>query len=287
MAEKRVAVIGGQGLGDNLIEMVLMENSRRAGLRATMFCTRMMQMAAWFPLYHIVETLPMEVFDTALAEFDIVLCPGGRLPGIALADWIYYNELFQEGVPRAVNIERLCVQLFEGSFAVTKTNGIMPPESLTYRRNAQRVCIHPTSAELSKNWLPDRFLALAARLEQRGFVPVFIMSEAEQSSWQPVIGSSYGLHGFATIADCAAFIYESGYFIGNDSGGGHLASCLDIPTLSIHGRKGKARDWRPAWGRVEVVWPRINLIGGNLRQQYWKYFLSVGAVERAFDRLLD
>ncbi|MCI5138069.1 MAG: lipopolysaccharide heptosyltransferase family protein, partial [Candidatus Electrothrix sp. AR1] len=81
------------------------------------------------------------------------------------------------------------------------------------------------------------------------------------------------------------FLYESGFFIGNDSGGGHLASCLDIPVLSIHGRKGKSRVWRPGWGQVEVVTPLINVIGGSLRQHFWKYFLSVSAVERGFERL--
>ena len=77
-----------------------------------------------------------------------------------------------------------------------------------------------------------------------------------------------------------------GFFIGNDSGGGHLAACLHIPTLSIHGRKGKAKVWRPGWGQVEVVTPLINVIGGSLRQHLWKYFLSIAAVERGFTQLV-
>ncbi|WP_446012188.1 glycosyltransferase family 9 protein [Candidatus Electrothrix sp.] len=111
------------------------------------------------------------------------------------------------------------------------------------------------------------------------------MSAAEQETWQPVIADRFPLHGFADVGQCAAFLYESGFFIGNDSGGGHLASCLDVPVLSIHGRKGKARIWQPGWGQVEVVTPLINVIGGSLRQHLWKYFLSVGTVERAFARL--
>ncbi|MCI5220320.1 MAG: hypothetical protein D3914_14295, partial [Candidatus Electrothrix sp. LOE2] len=103
--------------------------------------------------------------------------------------------------------------------------------------------------------------------------------------WQPIIADQFPLHSFAGVDQCAAFLYESGFFIGNDSGGGHLASCLDIPVLSIHGRKGKSRVWRPGWGQVEVVTPLLNLIGGSLRQHLWKYFLSVSAVERGFERL--
>ncbi|MCI5209165.1 MAG: lipopolysaccharide heptosyltransferase family protein, partial [Candidatus Electrothrix sp. ATG2] len=145
---------------------------------------------------------------------------------------------------------------------------------------------HPTSAELSKNWLPQRFLTLAARLQAKGFEPVFIMSAAEEKDWQPIISDRFSLRSFAGVDQCAAFLYESGFFIGNDSGGGHLASCLDIPVLSIHGRKGKARVWRPGWGQVEVVTPLLNVIGGSLRQHLWKYFLSVSAVERGFERLI-
>ncbi|MCI5151342.1 MAG: hypothetical protein D3916_18495 [Candidatus Electrothrix sp. MAN1_4] len=111
------------------------------------------------------------------------------------------------------------------------------------------------------------------------------MSAAEQKTWQPIIADRFPLHGFAGVHQCANFVYESGFFIGNDSGGGHLASCLDVPVLSIHGRKGKARIWQPGWGQVEVVTPLLNVIGGSLRQYLWKYFLSVSAVERSFARL--
>jgi heptosyltransferase-3 len=128
---------------------------------------------------------------------------------------------------------------------------------------------------------------LAARLSAKGFEPVFIMSTPERQAWQAVIGEAFPLHTFAGVDQCATFLYESGFFIGNDSGGGHLASCLDIPVLSIHGRKGKSRIWRPGWGQVEVVSPLINVVGGSLRQWLWKYFLSVGAVERGFDRLVS
>ena len=112
------------------------------------------------------------------------------------------------------------------------------------------------------------------------------MTTKELAAWKQVIGERFPIKGFDTLDGCAAFLYESGYFIGNDSGGGHLASCLDIPTLSIHGRKGKARQWSPGWGKVQVVTPVINLIGGSIRQHYWKYFLPVAKVERAFNRLL-
>ena len=140
---------------------------------------------------------------------------------------------------------------------------------------------------MSKNWLPQRFLKLAENLAASGFEVVFIMSAPEKLEWEQVIEDRFPLIGFDTVDGCAEFIYESGYFIGNDSGGGHLASNLNIPTLSIHGRRSKARDWQPGWGTVEVVSPFLNLIGSRLRQHYWKYFLSVKSVEKSFSRLVN
>jgi hypothetical protein len=289
MAAGSVAVLGGQGLGDNLLEMVLMENARRAGLRATMFCTRMCDLSGWFPQHRLEPTVQTEAADHALAGFQLILFPKPPWPGVGEAvaeNWLDYGQLYRQNANRSEDMLRISGQVFDMT-EPTMLNGIRPPASLRHRRYHRRVCIHPTSAELSKNWLPQRFLALAARLQGKGFEPVFIMSAAEREAWQPVIGESFLLHAFAGVDQCAAFLYESGFFIGNDSGGGHLASCLDIPVLSIHGRKGKACIWRPGWGRVEVVTPPVNVIGGSLRQRLWKYFLSVAAVDRGFERLVS
>lgn len=289
MAAGSVAVLGGQGLGDNLLEMVLMENARRAGLQATMFSTRMCELRSWFPQHRLEQTVQTEAADHALAGFQLILFPKPLWPGVGEAvaeNWVDYGQLYRQNANRAEDMLRISGQVFDMT-EPTMLNGIRPLSSLQHRRHQGRVCIHPTSAELSKNWLPKRFLALAARLQTKGFAPVFIMSAAERKAWRPVIGERFPLHAFAGVDQCAAFLYESGFFIGNDSGGGHLASCLDIPVLSIHGRKGKARIWRPGWGRVEVVTLRINVIGGSLRQYLWKYFLSVAAVERGFERLVN
>ena len=290
-----VAVPGGQGLGDNLLEMVLLENGQRAGLQVTMFCSRMCELRSWFPQHTIAPTLQPEELNQTLADFQMILFPkalpktpwAGAGAGRAIADhWFDYGGLYRENVNRAEDMAHISSQVFELN-QPTLSPEITPPASLKHRQYQKRVCIHPTSAELSKNWLPQRFLALAERLQTKGFDPVFIMSAGERKSWQPIIADRFPLYGFADVEQCATFVYESGFFIGNDSGGGHLASCLDVPVLSIHGRKGKARVWQPGWGQVEVVTPLLNVIGGSLRQHLWKYFLSVSAVERGFTRLVN
>jgi hypothetical protein len=283
-----VAILGGRGLGDNLIEMVLAENARRAGFRTTMYSDVLSSLAEWFPLHRMLPSLPPERMEGELRCYDRILEPKPPrmlLDQAILNRWVDYGRMYRDDRSQVQNMVAISRQVFDLE-AATAEIGIVAPGALIWRRFADRVCIHPTSAETCKNWLPRRFLRLGLRLAAAGFSVAFIMSRGECEAWRPVIGEAFPLHGFASVAECAAFLYESGYFIGNDSGGGHLASCLGIPTLSIHGRKGKAVRWRPDWGAVEVVTPRINLIGSLLRQHYWKYMLPVGAVERGFFRLV-
>ena len=83
----------------------------------------------------------------------------------------------------------------------------------------------------------------------------------------------------------AQLIYESGWFIGNDSGIGHLASNLGIPTVSlIHRRKTMLR-WRPDWAPGEALLPWMPLLLHALKERGWKYFISVNQVLKAFERL--
>lgn len=284
-----IAVIGGQGLGDNLIEMVIANNAVLAGYRATMFSTILSGMTEWFPKVRILESLQPDRFDTDLVDYARIFwpnLPAGHVTNQAiLCRWVEYEPMYQKGNSQVENMVSISRQVLRLSKPVAD-NGIQAPAGLAWRRHPKRVCIHPTSAEVSKNWLPQRFVQLGKRLKRAGFEVCFIMSASEQAAWAPVIEKAFPLYGFPSVGECAAFTYESGFFIGNDSGGGHLASCLQIPTLSIHGRRAKARLWKPGWGKVEVITPRVNLIGSYLRQHYWKYFLSVTTVERRFHALV-
>ena len=286
-ARGAVAVLGGRGLGDNLIEMVLAQNALRCGYQATMFSTILFPLAGWFPQHRILPSLSQERLNTELTGYDWILEPKRPKQPVSqqvLDRWVNYEVLYRDDHSQVENMMAISRRVFSLDNP-TDTNGITAPGHLRYRRFPDRVCIHPTSAEFSKNWLPERFVRLAHRLAARGFSVVFVMSEPETTVWEPVITGVFPLKGFSNVADCASFVYESGFFIGNDSGGGHLASCLGIPTVSIHGRKGKSIRWRPGWGEVEVVTPMINLVGSALRQHYWKYFLPVSSVERSFYRL--
>ncbi|WP_446008648.1 hypothetical protein [Candidatus Electrothrix sp.] len=171
-----VAVLGGQGLGDNLLEMVLLENAQKAGLQVTMFCSRMCELSSWFPQHSIAPTLHSEESEQALADFQMILFPKAPWPGaskVVAKKWFNYGRLYRKNSNRVEDMAHISAQIFELA-EPSLHPGIRPPASLEHRRHTKRVCIHPTSAELSKNWLPQRFLALAERLQGKGFEPVFI-----------------------------------------------------------------------------------------------------------------
>jgi ADP-heptose:LPS heptosyltransferase len=87
------------------------------------------------------------------------------------------------------------------------------------------------------------------------------------------------------LVEVAAWIAESGFFIGNDSGLGHLASALGVPTPSLFMRRGLALTWRPNWGRGAIVLPHNLFVGGALKERFWKQALRASRVMHSFERL--
>src|SRR5262249_8522296 len=81
------------------------------------------------------------------------------------------------------------------------------------------------------------------------------------------------------------YIYESSWFIGNDSGLGHLASNLGIKTVTLGMRFRVMQRWRPAWVEGLVLIPPKWLITRPLKERFWKYFISVNQVMRTFCEL--
>jgi hypothetical protein len=283
-----VAVLGGVGLGDSLIEMVFAQNALRCGYKTTIYSNVLFPLAAWFPEHQVLPVFPQERIVEELVGYDWIFAshfPEEQVGRQFHDRWVDYDRMCQDDRTQVENLVAISRQVL-ATDNPTAENGIVAPDRFVQRRFPNRVCLHPTSAEVNKNWLPERFLQLACRLAEAEFDVCFIMSAGEIAEWRPIIKDAYPLQGFADVADCAGFIYESGYFIGNDSGGAHLASCLGIPTVTIHGRTKKARKWKPGWGEIEVVTPRVNLIGSFLRQRYWKYFLPVISVERSFFKLV-
>ncbi|MFP3244975.1 MAG: glycosyltransferase family 9 protein, partial [Paraburkholderia sp.] len=83
----------------------------------------------------------------------------------------------------------------------------------------------------------------------------------------------------------AAWLYESGWFIGNDSGVGHLASALGIPTLTLFRRRRVAQRWRPGFTVGDIVLPSWWVPTAALKERWWRESIGVGRVLKAFRAL--
>jgi hypothetical protein len=152
-------------------------------------------------------------------------------------------------------------------------------------RFANRVVIHPTGSHPEKMWGRKKFLALSRVLTRRRLRPSFLVAPAEFGVWGDIAEEGCEVNALPKLNEVAAWIAESSWFIGNDSGLGHLASCIGVPTLSLFMRQGLARSWRPGWGPGAVVLPPSFLPFGGIRERLWQRLLSVRRVTSAFQTL--
>jgi heptosyltransferase III len=172
--------------------------------------------------------------------------------------------------------------LFGGHVSIF--NGMVPLQGLMHRKYQRRVLIHPTSADEKKNWPKIKFLQLAQLLQKMHFHPLFIFSQIEKNAWPEVESLD-----IPTLEELASTIYESDYFIGNDSGPGHIASYLSIPHVIIGRDEQSMRLWRPGWHKGKIIYPPRwlpNLKGFRLRENKWKDFVLTSSVLRKFNSII-
>ena len=167
---------------------------------------------------------------------------------------------------------------------VTNEAGILIPDELIFQKHKKRVVISPTSSLEKKNWGSKKFLALARRIQKQGYDPVFAVAMNEREEWQAIISGEFELPEFSTIKKYAEYLYESLGFIGNDSGGGHMASLMGVPVLTIVTSPRKINfKWRPGWGSNAIVAPNVTFKWQGKR--HWHPFLSVKKVYNRFQQL--
>lgn len=278
-----IVVVMPTAIGDSLLMMVLVNNLIRNGYRPVVVSWVIADLAAWFP------GVVVHADHTALGQFELVIQLRESAAGLALASSGRVCELVSlPAFDKHPHMIDKFVALAEDAFGLaqpTRHNGITVPRDLQLRRQPQRVAIHPTGSHIEKIWPQKKFIALAGKLAQRHLLPSFLVSPDERLAWLPDDKAIAPVQSFAKLADVAAWIAESGWFIGNDSGLGHLASSIGIPTVSLFMRRGLARTWRPAWARGTVVLPRNVFISAYLKERYWKLGLSVQRVLHSFERL--
>lgn len=313
--QRKAAVFCHNGLGDGVISLILSNNFHQNGWLIDTFHNTIDSLQMWFPHLPILKYPKMSeisrilsyydeivVFHNDTYEFVLKLIEEGKkiypekikviyaYPSKGVFLQPYYQDcLIDPGVPLVQNLERFCQKILKFPI-VTKKNGFLAPRRLEHRKYLRRILLHTVSSREGKNWPKKKYVKLALHLKKEGFDPYIILGGAkDRKDWEPYL-KTYSMEApnFENLDAIAQFIYESGYLIGNDSGVGHLASCLGIPTVTISRRKTVAKFWRPYWAAGRIVNPTSwipNIRGFRLRDQKWKSFISVKKVLRSFEML--
>ena len=169
-----------------------------------------------------------------------------------------------------------------GLECVTPDVELHAPAGLVHRRHRDRVVLCPDSSTPDrKDWSPLRIVHLAARLRSRGLDPKIVASPDNIAKWRELsadVCESPALHGIDALA---AYLYESGAVVASDSGSGHLASFLRVPTVTIHRRMNRRFEWRPGWGPGVVVSPVITLTVP--KTHIWRPFIPAARIVEAVE----
>lgn len=288
--DQKIGFVMSPRLGDSLLSMVVINNLQRNGYDVTVFSNNIMSLASWYANYKVQSTPDDKNGGPIFKQFDILLHAYHCDIVGNTRDWhtgVYVlddSPLYRSRIPMP-DIQALVCREELGLIDIVRTSPLTNPKELKHKQHHQRVVIHPTSGQTFRNWLPQRFLKLAEILKQKGYQPEFIVDKNERPDWEWVIEAGFALPQFATLDAVARWIYESGWFIGNDSGIGHLASNLGIPTLTLGIRPKLLQRWRPSWSPGRVLLPTPLLITRPLKEKFWKYFISVKRVAREFESL--
>lgn len=119
-----------------------------------------------------------------------------------------------------------------------------------------QIVIHPGSGSPAKCWPTARFVELIERLKGQGRPVRVVIGEVEAERWSAQ--EIAALEKVAPVARPGSYLElldilaPAGVFVGNDSGPGHLAGALGVPSVILFGPTDPTV-WRP-WGpRVTTV----------------------------------
>ncbi len=313
---QKAAVFCHNGLGDAIVSLVISNNLHQNGWSVDTYHNGIQGLQHWFP--HLpIHTYPdidkigdilekynqLIVFDNETSTFILQLIKVAKqrepekikviyaypTQGIRLKPY-YKDAELDPSRPILENLKVFCEDILRLD-KTTKSNGIIAPLHIQFRKHPKRVILHISSSRPGKNWSIEKYVKLALHLRQQEFEPIFVAGGGkERNAYLWLEEKKFHLPTFSSLDDLACYIYESGYLIGNDSGLGHLASCMGIPTITISRRKSVAKFWKPNWTLGKIVVPHFlipNIRGFRLRDRKWKFFISVNKVIKAFNQLLQ
>ncbi len=297
----KVANFSSEGLGDGLIALMLSYNLYLNGYEIDTFHNTLDQMQSYFPNLPIKKYPRLGDIDEILKNYNQIFisynenstfiqklikegkktktskvfvlnpCPSKKIG----SQPFYKDAFFDPNLCMVENIENFSKNILNLK-KTSKKIDLSIPKNLRLKKCQRRVIIHPSSAKKSKNYSIDKYLLLAKVLKDKNFEPIFVIAEKERDEYQMIEDLGFNLKAFDNLKDLTAFVYESSFMIGNDSGIGHLASLLSLPTITIFRNHRSAKLWRPGWSQNKVIFPNRfipNLSIYRLRDKHWQEFI--------------
>lgn len=100
-------------------------------------------------------------------------------------------------------------------------------------RKGEAIFVHTGAGQAIRVWPLDRYQQLIRRLREQNH-RVILACDLDQRDWWLHAGEA-DVATPRTVNDLFSLIDQAGFFIGNDSGPGHIAAFCGVPTFSIFG----------------------------------------------------
>ncbi len=306
---KKAAVIPSAGIGDGLLMMIVCNHLSLLGYKVTIFHNSLHGLKNWCDQYRFKKDYigeDLQSYDYIILQNDntirtkdfIQLRDKNFLKTLSIFYFTYKESkhpplsdldiVFNKEKNVADNLSEASGRLLKSTI-YSKDIGLNIPSYLQHKKFSNRVVIHPTSGSNFKNWHKSKYIKLAVKLQKKGFSPSICLSPKEREDWFDVYKYAIDLPLFNNLTDLATYIYESGYFIGNDSVQGHIASYFNIPSIILANNKNNMKLWQPGWKKAKIIYPPSwipNIKHLRLRDNKWQHFISVRKVLRSFQKLI-
>ncbi|MEL7431551.1 MAG: glycosyltransferase family 9 protein [Chlamydiota bacterium] len=152
---------------------------------------------------------------------------------------------------------------------------------------SKKVVLHPFSTSSQKNWPWQKFLRLGKEIASLGYEPHFCMSPKERATCDQ---KGLSIPHLPTLSSLVDFLADAACFIGNDSGPGHLASYMQIPSIILSGNPW-IQHWQPGWQPATLITPSIWIpkakAAFRMRERFWQKWVSINKVLKTFSSMVD
>lgn len=300
---KKAAIITAGGFGDGLIMLVAASYLEKAGYDVTVFNNHLSSFAKWFPSLHF-ENYPSD--EKTYLDYFCILQNDNSQRSKAIIDLrkdlnlsvfypsyslekhgaLFQNDfVFDQNISMVKNVAQSCSKLLKQKLSYDTS--IKIPTDLSYRKYPKKIIIHATSGDPNRNWPLSKYVNLAIKIKKEGLFPTFISTAKESDYFKDLKMEGFEHVKFDSLSDLAALIYESSFFIGNESGPSHLASLLNVPLIVISNNQKRMRLWQPGWQKADVIAPYSiipNFKSFRLREKHWGAFIPVFKVFRTFEK---